>query len=186
MYYALLYYPRIVHDGFHAFRNKYEPYSGLLAEHIPFVYPVPENIGKKALENHIRSVLLNWKPFSIHISGYQLTWDNWLIMTIKEGIENIFKLHDELYTGILSPHLRNDIPFIPHIAMGLFSKEKYDTDNPTFQSTLDERKYQMAISEVEEMQLDFWRTVDCFTLIKINEDFTKRWDIDEFKIDLKD
>ncbi|HEY9115713.1 MAG TPA: 2'-5' RNA ligase family protein [Bacteroidales bacterium] len=181
MYYALLYYPRILNDGFHAFRNKYEPYAKLLAEHIPFVYPVPEKIGWKALENHIWKVLSHWEPFFIHISGHQLTWDNWLIMTVKEGEENIYKLHDELYTGILTPHLRVDLPYIPHIAMGLFSKENYDTDNPTFQSTLDENKYQKALSEVEEMQMDFWRTIESLTLVKVNEHYTKCWDIEEFR-----
>lgn len=182
MQYALVYYPQIVEEDFYLFRNKYEPFSDLIAEHIPFIFPVPEAIGRNKLENHIKEVLTAWKPFSIHISGHQLTWDNWLIMKIKEGEENIFKLHDELYTGILSPHLREDLPYIPHIAMGLFSNEKYDTDNPTFQSTLDENKYQKALSEVEELQLDFWRTIESLTLVKVNEDYTKCWDIEEFKL----
>jgi hypothetical protein len=34
-----------------------------------------------------------------------------------EGHSDIVKLHDRLYEGELAPHLRLDIPFIPHIGI---------------------------------------------------------------------
>jgi 2'-5' RNA ligase len=35
-----------------------------------------------------------------------------------EGFSKIVKLHDRLYTGLLSSELRLDIPFVPHIGIG--------------------------------------------------------------------
>lgn len=34
-----------------------------------------------------------------------------------EGFSAIQKLHDRLYSGLLMPHLRLDIPYIPHISI---------------------------------------------------------------------
>jgi len=35
-----------------------------------------------------------------------------------EGYSGISRLHDALYSGPLSSHLRLDIPFVPHITLG--------------------------------------------------------------------
>jgi len=35
-----------------------------------------------------------------------------------EGYSQLSLLHDSLYTGVLSSHLRLDIPFVPHITIG--------------------------------------------------------------------
>jgi 2'-5' RNA ligase len=34
-----------------------------------------------------------------------------------EGYSNVVKLHDRLYTGLLTGELRLDIPFVPHIGV---------------------------------------------------------------------
>jgi hypothetical protein len=34
------------------------------------------------------------------------------------GYSDIAKLHDKLYSGMLAPHQRFDIDFIPHISIG--------------------------------------------------------------------
>ena len=39
-------------------------------------------------------------------------------MVAAEGYSEIVKLHDRLYTGMLTGELRLDIPFIPHITIG--------------------------------------------------------------------
>ena len=182
MYYALLYYPEIKNERFHLLRKKYEPYWELVPEHITFIFPVPESIGLENLESHITTILGSWEPFEIHIRGLDLTWDNFLYYTIKEGNSQIFKLHDEFYTGILSPHLRKDLPFVPHIGVGLFSKEEYDFNNPTAKLNLDEEKYKIGLAEFEDINLDLWRTVDVLTLVKVNTEFTQCDDVKQFKL----
>ena len=38
MIFGLAYYTKIEHEGFHAFRNKYEPYASVLPAHIKFIF----------------------------------------------------------------------------------------------------------------------------------------------------
>lgn len=182
MYFALVYYPGIEDEGFHVLRDKYEPYHQLLPEHLPIIFPVPEDIGLKKLEDHITRILTQWKPFKFHFHGLLKSWDHWLFLVLAEGNDLVRTLHDELYTDILIPYLRNDLPYIPHIGLGLFSKEKYDFTNPTAQLSLDKEKYIKAKREFENLILDFWRTIDHLTLVKINTDFTKCQDVMEFRI----
>jgi len=182
MYYALIYYPDIKNERFHTLRKKYEPYYSLIPEHLPLIFPVPELIGLKKLEAHINETLTQWKPFKVHFHGLQKTWDQWLFLVLKEGNDFMIKLHDELYTDFLTPYLRNDLPYTPHVGLGFFSKGQYDFTNPTAQLSLDEKLYNKAKMEFENLRLDFWRTIDHLTLIKINTDFSKCWDLMEFRI----
>lgn len=182
MYFALVYYPRVDNKEFHRLREKYEPYNELLPEHLVFVFPVPEDIGLKKLENHIKTILAKWKPFEVHFHGFHKSPDHWLFLVLAGGNDLVHKLHDELYTDILAPHLRDDLPYLPHVGLGLFSKEKYDFTNPTAELTLDKEKYIKGKSEFENLKLDFWRTVDRLTLVEINRDFTQCRDVMEFKI----
>lgn len=182
MYFALVYYPGIEQKEFHVLRQKYDHWVNLMEEHVPFVFPLPESIGFENLKSHISQILEDWKPFDVHFSGFLKSWDHFLMLGIQEGNDQAIKLHDELYSDILAPHLRKDLPFTPHVGLGLFSKEQYDIDNPTDQLSLDEEKYQRAKAEYETMGLDFWRTIDHLTLVKLNSDFSKCWDIFNFKI----
>ena len=182
MYFALVYYPQIEHEGFHSFRYQYEPYAELLPEHVPFIYPVPETVDREKLEQHIKKVLSTWKPFDVHFCTLDKTWDHWLYLGAKEGYNSVVKLHDKLYEGILSPYLRKDLPFNPHIGLGLFSKEAYDFNNPTAELTLDEERFKSARREFEEMGFDLWCTVDRLTLVKINADFTECSELSTFEI----
>jgi 2'-5' RNA ligase len=36
-----------------------------------------------------------------------------------EGATEITMLHDRFYSGVLKPHLRTDIPFIPHLTVAV-------------------------------------------------------------------
>ena len=182
MYFGLVHYPQIGHKGFQSFRNKYEPYSQLLPEHVTFIHPVLETIGKKKLEKHIERVLSNWKPFKVHFCNLEKTWDHWMYLGADEGNKLVLELHDKLYEGILRPYLRKDLPFYTHIGLGLFSKETYDFNNPTAELTLDEEKYYQARKEFEDLEFDLWCTIDRLTLIKINSEFTECVDMRNYSI----
>ncbi len=182
MYLALVYFPEIEHEGFHAFRQKYEPFAGLLPAHMTFIFPVDESIGWKALEQHISGILGGWSPFQVHFCRLEKTVDHWLFWTLHEGNETVRGLHDELYTGILAPHLREDLPFVPHIGLGLFSREAYDFNEPTAELTLDEERYSKARKEFEDLGLDLWCTIDQLTLLNIDEGFTEITVLKTFKI----
>ena len=76
---------------------------------------------------------------------------------MEVGKELVIGLHDELFTGILALYLRDDLPCKPHIGLGLFSKEDYER----------------ARKEFEDMNLELWCTIDQWTLLRINAEFTQ-------------
>ena len=172
-YFALVHFPDIQDKRFHAFRNKYDPYASLLREHISLIFNVPESIGLEMYTEHVHSILTKWNPFKVTIAGFHKTVDHWLLLTITDGNEKVVKLHDAFYTGILSPYLRKDLPFIPHIGLGFFGKESYDLANPTAKITLDEEKYNRAMAEIAKEDLSFQKTIDSLSIIELNESLTK-------------
>ena len=42
----------------------------------------------------------------------------YVFLVPDEGYAGVSQLHDRLYTGLLAPCLRLDVPFIPHIGIG--------------------------------------------------------------------
>lgn len=180
MYFGLVHYPRIEHQGFQNFRKRYDPYSNLLSEHVTFIHPVPENIGRKNMERHIETVLKKWNSFEVHFCLLEKTLDHWMYLGAREGNNQVVDLHDQLYQGILRPYLREDLPFYPHIGLGLFSRETYDFDHPTAELTLDEERYNKARREFEDLGTDIWCKIDRLTLVKINSDYTECVDLNIF------
>lgn len=172
--YALIFKPQIDTSKIDDFRQKYDPQAKLITPHITIVFPISEkSIKKEDLIDHIKKALQNEKSFEIHLSGLDKSWDHWLTLVIEEGNEKIIKLHDKLYTGILSPFFRKDIEYIPHIGLGLFlqQEEKYKVTDPTLQK-LDEIKYEKALKEAQLLQLNYYVKVDNIELITINDDVT--------------
>jgi len=182
MYFGLVHYPQIKHDGFQNFRDRYDPYSNLLPEHITFIHPVPEDVGRKKLERHIEIVLDCWESFKVHFCLIEKTWDHWMYLGAKEGHNLVVDLHDKLYKGLLSPYLRKDLPFYPHIGLGFFSGEAYDFDNPTAELTLDEKRYFIACQEFEDLGIDIWCTIDRLTLVKVNSTYTECIGLRDFSL----
>ncbi len=173
MHYVLLYYPRFdkkTQASIEAFRRKYDPYVGSLKPHIPFLFPVQcSEVEESKLVKHIRAVLKNWKPFPIQMKGFAKSWDYWLFLLLKKGNGNAIALHDDLYTGILSPHLRRDIEYIPHIGMGLFVKHtpEYNVLDPKTYN-FDAKLFSQALKEAKSLEINSFDTVDRLSLDKIN------------------
>lgn len=154
MFYALVHYPAVNTASINQLRRSYDPQIDLIDPHITFVFPVHEAIGEQRLVSHIEKVLRGWKPFPIHLQGLQRSWDNSLFLLIQEGKMEVIRLHDELYTGILAKHLRDDLPFVPHLTLGAFAE--------------DEDRYLQALEEAERMQLDYRSIVDRLHLVKFD------------------
>ncbi|MGK7396343.1 MAG: 2'-5' RNA ligase family protein [Candidatus Cyclobacteriaceae bacterium M3_2C_046] len=170
MYYALAYFPALNHDGLNQIRELYDPTYPQIEEHIAVIFPVPGEVGLQPLRDHIVQTLSRHKPFPIVIKDLTLSWDNWLFLLLQEGRQTFIKLHDELYQGILSGFLRKDIPFQPHLALGLMTSASYDHKNPK-SVQLDTIKYEKAFQEAQGMDLEFKKFVDQLTLLQLNDTF---------------
>src|SRR2546423_10142566 len=102
MAYALIHYPAIDPERINQLRRKCDPQFNLIAPHITIMFPVPDSIGEIGLVSHIGSVLRHWKPFPFHLKGFQKSWDEYLFLTLVEGEADVIRLHDDIYTGLLS------------------------------------------------------------------------------------
>lgn len=140
---------------------------------------------KKSLENYLRGVFGNTQKFPIHLKGFEKAVDHWLFLTVQEGNDKIVRLHDELYRGPLEKYLRPDLPFIPHIALGLFAAKDsgYSLENPQIVG-FDEVEYKRALEEAENLDLDYSTEVDKVKLLKLEKDL--RTIVEEKEFTLKD
>jgi len=172
MYYVLIYNPNFdkkTEENIKTFRRKYDQYADYWKPHITFLFPIPcSKIEETKLAAHIKSVLNRWKSFPIHIEGFTKSWDHWLLLLLKEGNEKAISLHGELYTGVLSPYLRRDIEYIPHIGLALFAKKDagYNALDPK-KVDFDEKLYRQALAEAESLNIDSSDTVNRLFLNRV-------------------
>lgn len=180
MYYALVYYTDL--PGLDEIRKRHDPFYDLINDHITIIFPVPASeINLDDLKDHFKKILQKWSPFDIHLKGFHKSWDHWLFLILQEGNERVIELHDDLYSGILKPFLREDIPFVPHVGLVPCFKGDYDIKDPR-ELELDEEKYNMVLKEAQDLNIDYWRKLDKLYLIRINDSFKTTENIDIFKL----
>jgi 2'-5' RNA ligase len=105
------------------FRQEHDlPYRDVVAAHFTMVF------GCKTVElpdytNHIAAVARQSEPIRFSCRYAMLGADDfddtaYVFLVPDEGYSGISLLHDRLYTGLLQPFLKLDVPFIPHITIG--------------------------------------------------------------------
>lgn len=75
-------------------------------------------------------------------------------LTVCNGKNEITKLHDRLYMGILAPHLCSDIEFIPHVTIGVANGENS----------------KQILEEARQLQINQELVVDKLSLIRCKDD----------------
>lgn len=184
MLHAVVFKPKIDQSKINAFRAKYDPHANLIDPHITLVFPINENsIDKQALIKHIENVLCKEKAFKIHLQGLEKSWDHWLNLILKDGNNDVIRLHDQLYTNVLAPFLRKDLRYTPHVGLGLFvsNSSQYNVTDPTLR-TLDKEKYKMALQETETINFDYWTVLNNLELITLDDKATTIIDQQQFML----
>ncbi len=159
MIYALIHYPNIDTRHINQLRKKYDPQFELIEPHITLMFPVAESIGEEDLVHHLENVLSNRQSFPIHLQGYQISSDDYLFLLIREGSANIIRLHDEVYTGILADYWRKDIPFIPHLTLGVLNQTSTN--------------HGRALEEAQQLDMNHHCVLDKLHLVKGNDERSK-------------
>lgn len=108
-------------------RDHDKQYYSVVQPHFSIVFPEVK-LTEKEFVDEIRqlSVGVEKIEFIIRcatINNDALSDDYNLFLVPDEGHSRIIRLHDKLYSGILSSKLRLDIDYIPHISIGI-SKDK--------------------------------------------------------------
>lgn len=157
---AAVYFPDINLDKINYFRKKYNPEDWTIIQpHLTITFPI-NDIPEKLLQQHIESVTKKLKSFPICLNGLTKSFDDYLFLEVKEGNEEIIKLRNQLYSGILAPYLKADIPFSPHLTLGHFRTENNDFDR---------QLYEKAYAEARDMELNINCNFDNLALVKGDE-----------------
>ncbi|MDX1992094.1 MAG: 2'-5' RNA ligase family protein [bacterium] len=93
-----------------------------LPPHFTLVFP-NESVAEADLRLHVQTCAEDFAafPFVLRcaLAVKEAASDRfYLFLVLDEGFSQLVRLHDQLYSGILAPHLRLDLPFIPHITVG--------------------------------------------------------------------
>jgi len=95
----------------------------LIDPHLTLVFPA-EGIMEGDFFGHIEAVSDRYAIIPFILRGavvFKGSFDDhwYLFLVPEEGFTDLVKLHDALYTGLLEEELRADIPYIPHITVGV-------------------------------------------------------------------
>lgn len=140
-------------DAIQDIRRKYDPTVAVVAPHITVLFPVPESVGKADLISHLEDVCARRSSFEIRLGGFHRSDDHWLFLTLVQGAEDIRSLYLDTYSGILGQYRRADIPFVPHVGLGLFVQEgrRYQMGHPD-SAAFDATGYNAALAEAATLE----------------------------------
>jgi 2'-5' RNA ligase len=120
---AVIAYPRLTdadRDWIESVRARHDPQAELIAAHVTLAFPAP--VDPSAMARAAAQAVGTSAPVPFAIGLAQAVPDAHaggahVFLVIDEGRDAIAALHDAFYAGLLAPHRRPDIPFIPHITV---------------------------------------------------------------------
>jgi hypothetical protein len=98
-----------------------ELYYKVVEPHFAFVFPL-EGIGQEAFLAEAEKQSQGFGPIEFELRCATINKDAilpyyHLLLVPEKGYSSVVRLHDRLYSGLLRPHLRLDIDFIPHVGI---------------------------------------------------------------------
>lgn len=140
---AVAHYLNIDSDEINILRKKYDPSYNLIRPHITLFFPSPDVLENQLLQ-HVEFITKNLKSFPINLNGLFKSFDNYLFLLIKEGNEEIIRMHNTLYSDQFADYLSKDIPFVPHVTLGYFGTE----------SNFNQESFEKALKEAEGLNIN--------------------------------
>lgn len=103
-----------------AVRARSDPQATRLGVHFTLVFPAEASA--PAVVAEVSEVAKSTAPIRFSIRHARVVPDvlgdgAHVFLVPDEGLAEIAKLHDQLYDGVMRPHLRADIPFTPHMTV---------------------------------------------------------------------
>ncbi len=112
-----------------AFRHENDlSYRDVVAAHFTMVFGCG-NVAEPEYTAHIKRIAAKFTTIDFSCRYAMLGADDqdetaYVFLVPDEGYSAISLLHDKLYTGVLQPYLKLEIPFIPHITIGAMKDRK--------------------------------------------------------------
>lgn len=103
------------------FRRQHDPQADLVAAHFTLVFGCTA-IAEANYQAHVAAIARQTPVLRFHCRYAMLHAGGpdgmaYVFLVPHEGNRALSRLHDRLYTGVLAPHLRVDIPYVPHITI---------------------------------------------------------------------
>lgn len=156
--FALVHYPNIDCPSLSSFRQRYDPQATLIAPHITLLFPVPTALGEEPLVHHLASILRPWRPFPFRLHEVQLSTDRHLFLLLQEGNDELIRLHQAIYSGMLASYRRAEFPFVPHLTLGVVDQDVQEPER--------------ALQEASALTIDHRGLLDRLHLVQINNERT--------------
>lgn len=129
---AIVWFPPFPLDApIEAFRRRHDPLADALPAHVTLVFPFPTNLTVTQIGSHIRRIVGNWPALPVTFRDVESIVDEFVVLMLRERSDAMIALHDKLYRGILKSHLREDIPYQPHVTLGRVAGNPSGTDFTT-------------------------------------------------------
>jgi 2'-5' RNA ligase len=127
MAFFVIAYPKIAPADFgwlQSIRQKYDSQYQAIHPHFTFVFGTEKELSP--LLTHVETISQEFNAFRFVMRCVMPVKDSFssqthLFLVPDEGFSQVVRLHDQLYSGLLAPDLRLDIPFIPHLTIANFS-----------------------------------------------------------------
>lgn len=105
-----------------AFRERHDPRAAAIAPHFTFLFGCAA-LDEDAYTAHVKHVADSTAPIRFVCRYAMLGADDedasaYVFLVPDEGFAALSRLHDALYRGPMAPHLRLDLPFVPHLTIG--------------------------------------------------------------------
>jgi len=154
-----------------AFRREHDlPFRDVVEPHFTMVFGVADFPTDEYAE-HVRGKLQGQRNIDF-VCRYAALGDDsesddfYVFLTPDEGLSEICRLHDKLYSGELKQHHRVEIPYIPHIGIATIP---------------DARKIQSLCDELNAERINITGTLDSVTICAY--DGTKVVDLESIKFE---
>ncbi len=154
---AIVIFPKFENDFFiQQIRARFDPLASLIDPHITLVFPYESDFPIKQLHTHIQHAIQGIRPFEINLQGVTGSESEYLFLNIKCGNDQIIKLHDCLYSGLLESHLKKDHTYIPHLTVGRLN---------------DQTAFLTALETAQNLSGVFSTVINEISLIRVEENY---------------
>lgn len=106
-----------------AVRARHDPQASQIEAHFTLVFPV--EVAVEAIIAQVRSAVVSHGTIPLTLGRAVAFRDvvaegSRVFLLPEEGHDELHALHDRLYDGAFSRHLRADVPFVPHLTVGVY------------------------------------------------------------------
>ena len=136
-------------------RARHDPQAARIGVHFTLVFPTDASPAQVTAE--VAAVARSAQPIPFTIRRARAVSDvgggDHVFLVPDEGRGEIATLHDQLYEGVLRPHLRADLPFTPHMTIAA-SSDFAACEGLVRELGLDHRTVQGILRRIELITLE--------------------------------